>query len=186
MRTGKMLWFYQGVENDASPAGCNGRQKGEQCPEHVGPDWDFANSPILKTLPGGKRVLIAAPKGGGVAALGLADGKKAWFTKLDPAPAEQGRRPRRGQTAAVTAIPGVVFSGGWDGVLHALATTDGHQLWEYNTAQDYKTVNGIAAKGGSLGDPGPVIVGGMLYVGSGYIGTGNGMPGNVLLAFSAQ
>jgi len=26
----------------------------------------------------------------------------------------------------------------------------------------------------------------MLYVGSGYVGTGNGMPGNVLLAFSAE
>jgi len=234
MKTGKILWFYQGVENDASPAGCNGPRKGEQCPEKPGPDWDFANSPILKTLPNGKRVLIAAHKGGGVvaidpdnkgavvwktdlaegpvgaggqimwggaaddqnvyyslqsggvAALNLADGKKTWFTKLDPAPAEQGRRPRRGQTAAVTAIPGVVFSGGWDGVLHALSTTDGHQLWEYNTAQEYKTINGIQAKGGSLGDPGPVIVGGMLYVGSGYIGTGNGMPGNVLLAFTAQ
>jgi polyvinyl alcohol dehydrogenase (cytochrome) len=235
MKSGKMLWSYQGVENDASPQGCGGRgPKGEQCPEHPGPDWDFANSPILKTLPGGKRVLIAAHKGGGVvavdpdkkgalvwkadlaegpasaagqimwggaaddrnvyypvqtggvAALRLADGTKAWFTRLDPAPAEQGRRPRRGQVAAVTLIPGVLFSGGWDGVLHALSTTDGHQLWEYSTAHDYETVNGIQAKGGSLGDPGPVVVGGMLYVGSGYIGTGNGMPGNVLLAFSAQ
>jgi polyvinyl alcohol dehydrogenase (cytochrome) len=234
MKTGKMLWSYQGVENDASPQGCNGPRKGEQCPEHVGPDWDFANSPILKTLPGGKRILIAAHKGGGVvaidpdkkgavvwqtdlaegtagaagqimwggaadeqnvyyplqsggvAALRLTDGKKSWFTKLDPAPAEQGRRPRRGQVAAVTLIPGVLFSGGWDGVLHALATSDGHQLWEYNTAQEFKTINGIPAKGGSLGDPGPVIVDGMLFVGSGYIGTGNGMPGNVLLAFGAQ
>jgi polyvinyl alcohol dehydrogenase (cytochrome) len=200
----------------------------------VGPDWDFANSPVLKTLPGGKRVLIAAHKGGGVvaidpdkkgavvwkadlaegkataagqimwggaaddqhiyypvqtggvAALNLADGKKAWFTRLDPAPAEPGRRPRRGQVAALTIIPGVVFSGGWDGVLHALSTADGHQLWEYNTAHDYDTVNGIKAKGGSLGDPGPVVVGGALYVGSGFIGTGNGMPGNVLLKFTAQ
>jgi outer membrane protein assembly factor BamB len=79
------------------------------------------------------------------------------------------RRPRRGQVASVTLIPGV---------LHALSTTDGHQLWEYNAAHQ--------AEGGSLGDPGPVVVGGMPYVGSGYIGTGNGMPGNVLLAFSAQ
>jgi hypothetical protein len=46
------------------------------------------------------------------------------------------------------------------------------------------TVNGVAGKGGSLGAPGPVVVDGMLFVGSGYIGTGNGMPGNVLLAFS--
>jgi polyvinyl alcohol dehydrogenase (cytochrome) len=236
METGKMLWWYQGVENDASPQGCNGRgPKGEQCPEHPGPDWDFANSPILKTLANGKRVLIAAHKGGtavaidpdnkgallwkadltdgatagpggqimwggaaddqnvyyslqtgAVAALKLADGSSAWLKHIDPAPAVAGGRPRRGLAAAVTVIPGVVFAGGWDGVLHALSATDGHELWQYATAHDYTTVNGIAAKGGSLGDPGPVIVGGTLYLGSGYIGTGNGMPGNVLLAFSVN
>ena len=59
MATGKMLWWYQGVENDASPQGCGGRgPKGEQCPEHPGPDWDFANSPILKTLANGLRVVV--------------------------------------------------------------------------------------------------------------------------------
>lgn len=34
--------------------------------------------------------------------------------------------------------------------------------------------------------PGPVVAVGMLFVGSGYVGTGNGMPGNVLLAFSVK
>ena len=86
----------------------------------------------------------------------------------------------------MTAIPGVVFAGGWDGVLHALSTADGHELWQFNTAHDFMTVNGVTAKGGSLGEPGAVVVGGMVYVGSGYIGTGNGMPGNVLLAFGAE
>ena len=45
---------------------------------------------------------------------------------------------------------------------------------------------GVPAKGGSLGAPGPVSVDGILYVGSGYAGVNNGMPGNVLLAFSAE
>jgi polyvinyl alcohol dehydrogenase (cytochrome) len=88
--------------------------------------------------------------------------------------------------AALTVIPGVVFSGGWDGILHALSTSDGHELWQTSTAREFPTVNGIPGKGGSLGAPGPIIVGGMLYVGSGYIGTGNGMPGNVLLAFAPE
>jgi polyvinyl alcohol dehydrogenase (cytochrome) len=43
-------------------------------------------------------------------------------------------------------------------------------------------VNGVKAHGGSIISMGPVIAGGMLYMESGY--TGNGMPGNVLLAFS--
>jgi len=58
-------------------------------------------------------------------------------------------------------------------------------VWEYDTAQDYQTVNGVAGKGGSMGAPGPVVSGGILFVPSGYIGVKNGMPGNVLLAFSA-
>ena len=86
----------------------------------------------------------------------------------------------------MTGIPGVVFTGGWDGILRALSTTDGKILWQFNTVQDFKTVNGVAAKGGSMGGPGPTVVGGVLYVGSGYANVGGGMPGNALLAFSAE
>jgi polyvinyl alcohol dehydrogenase (cytochrome) len=237
IKTGKIIWSYQALADDVSPAGCNGNgPKGEQCPPDPGPDWDFGNSPILETLPTGQRVLVAADKGGlvvavdpdhngallwktnvaepnagaaiqimwggasngedvyyslksgGVAALGLADGKRVWTRHIDPAiiPSELGHRPRRGLEAAVTAIPGIVFAGGWDGVLRALSADDGHPLWAFETVRDYTTTNGVPAKGGSLGAPGPVVAGGMLYVGSGYVGTGNGIPGNVLLAFSAQ
>jgi polyvinyl alcohol dehydrogenase (cytochrome) len=70
-------------------------------------------------------------------------------------------------------------------VLRAFSTDDGHLLWEYNTAHEFKTVNGVAAKGGSMGAPGPTVAGGMLFVGSGYV-FGAGKPGNVLLAFSVQ
>ena len=79
-----------------------------------------------------------------------------------------------------------VFSTGWDGVVHALAATDGHVLWQYDTAKSFDTVNKVAAKGGSMGGPGPTVAGGMLFIGSGFPGIQNGMPGNVLLAFTAQ
>jgi polyvinyl alcohol dehydrogenase (cytochrome) len=46
-------------------------------------------------------------------------------------------------------------------------------------------VNGAKASGGSLDGPGGVVVGGMLYVNSGYAFVG-GAPGNVLLAFSVD
>jgi len=46
-------------------------------------------------------------------------------------------------------------------------------------------VNAVKAKGGSIDGPGAVVVGGMVYVNSGYIYTGT-IPGNVLLAFSVD
>ena len=62
------------------------------------------------------------------------------------------------------------------------AAADGHLLWETDTARDYATVNGVAGRGGAMDGPGPVAVGGMLYVNSGY-GQWGGKPGNVLLAY---
>ena len=68
------------------------------------------------------------------------------------------------QSAAVTAIPGVVFSGGLDGHLRAYASADGNIIWDIDTAQTYKTVNGVTANGGSLDGPGQVVVEGMVFV----------------------
>jgi polyvinyl alcohol dehydrogenase (cytochrome) len=118
---------------------------------------------------------------GGIAAVQLRDGERQWFTPLQPAAAVAAHT---GQDGPVTAIPGVVFSGGWDGVLRALSSADGKVVWEYNTVMDYQTVNGVAGKGGSMGAPGPVVSGGMLFAPSGYVGVKNGIPGNVVLAFS--
>jgi len=51
--------------------------------------------------------------------------------------------------------------------------------------REYQTVNGIAARGGSLDGPGPIIGGGMVFVNSGYTVDG-GTAGNVILAFSVD
>jgi polyvinyl alcohol dehydrogenase (cytochrome) len=120
---------------------------------------------------------------GGIAAVQLRDGERKWFTALQPAPAVASHP---GQDGALSAIPGVVFSGGFDGVLRALAADTGRVLWEYDTVRDFPTVNGVAAKGGSLSVAGPTVAAGMLFAGSGYVGVRNGMPGNALLAFSLR
>jgi polyvinyl alcohol dehydrogenase (cytochrome) len=85
----------------------------------------------------------------------------------------------------VTAIPGAVFSGGIDGHLRAYDSASGRVIWDVDTAQDFQTVNGVAAHGGSLNGPGAVVVGGMLDVNSGYVHMATA-PGNVLLAFSVD
>jgi polyvinyl alcohol dehydrogenase (cytochrome) len=117
----------------------------------------------------------------GVASVDLKTGRTRWIEH----PAPPADRPTRvGSAAAVTLIPGVMLTGGWDGILHAYAAGDGHELWSYDTVKAFDTVNGVEAKGGSMGAPGATVAGGMLFVGSGYIGTSNGMPGNVMLAFA--
>jgi polyvinyl alcohol dehydrogenase (cytochrome) len=119
---------------------------------------------------------------GGMFALKLETGERVWST---PAPACSKPNCSPAQSAAVTLIPGVVFSGSLDGHLRAYATADGRIIWDVDTAIQYQSVNGVKAKGGSLDGPGPVVVGGTLYVNSGY-GMFMEMPGNVLLAFSVD
>ena len=124
-------------------------------------------------------------KGGGLTALHLEDGSKAWFAPSHPCdPPQPGCSP--GQSAALTLIPGVVFSPSLDGHVRAFSTEDGEMLWDFDTAaQTYSTVNGVPAKGGSIDGAGPVVAGGMVFVNSGYPRNG-GMPGNVLLAFAPE
>ena len=123
-------------------------------------------------------------QGGGIAALRLEDGQKLWQLPGHPCqPAKPGCSPA--QSAAVTAIPGAVFSGSLDGHLRAFASEDGALLWDFDTARTFQTVNGVGAKGGSLDGAGPIIAGGMVFVNSGYARFG-GMPGNVLLCFAPE
>jgi polyvinyl alcohol dehydrogenase (cytochrome) len=123
--------------------------------------------------------------GGGLFALLLATGEKAWYAAA-PKPACLGKSGcTAAQMAPVTAIPGAVFSGSMDGHLRAYKASDGALLWDFDTLRDFDTVNGVKAHGGSLNATGPTIYRGMLYVNSGY-GALGGMGGNVLLAFGLE
>jgi polyvinyl alcohol dehydrogenase (cytochrome) len=231
MTTGKILWSYQADTKDIFMGGCGAPTSGEQCPTPNGPDLDIANSPILKSLPNGKRILIigtkqghvigldpdnngavvyrvlastgatvaegggrggsivwggaaddqnvyyGAGRGTGLVALKLGTGEKAWaFTG--------GQGDSFG--AAPTMIPGVVFQGSGNGKLYAVSAADGKQIWEFNTAQEFSTVNKVSAHGGQIAASGAVVVGGMVYIGSGYAISATASGGNVLLAFSIE
>jgi len=119
-------------------------------------------------------------RGGAVTAVRLKDGIEQWNTYLDPQPSMESHR---GVSAAVSVVPGAVFVPCLDGTLRAFSTFDGRALWQYDTRQKVATVNGVPGKGGSIGSAGAVIVDGMIYVTSGYIGFLNGQAGNLLLAF---
>jgi polyvinyl alcohol dehydrogenase (cytochrome) len=118
---------------------------------------------------------------GGIVSLAIENGERKWFTELKPS---EGRKA--GQDAAVSSIPGFIFSGGWDGVLRVLSSSDGKVVWSFDMAKQFQTVNGVAAKGGSMGSAGPTVAGGMVFAGSGYPGVQSGVNGNVLLAFGSD
>ena len=126
----------------------------------------------------------ADPKqGGGMFALSLDKGERLWYTP--PPGCSERKRCSPAQSAAVSAIRGVAFSGSVDGHLRAYDSKAGAILWDFDTVGPYKTVNGVEARGGSLDGGGPAIGGRMLFVNSGYVIWG-GMPGNVLLALSVE
>jgi polyvinyl alcohol dehydrogenase (cytochrome) len=136
-----------------------------------GPMWGAALDPDHAYVP---------CSGSAIAAVNLADGQRQWCAPLATA-----TDPKVAYSAAITAIPGVLFTAGSDGSLWALSTVDGHTLWKYQTAMPFKTVNAVPAHGGSIVSAGATVAGGMLFVGSGY-GVVSDTPGNVLLAFGVN
>src|SRR2546425_6915605 len=126
-----------------------------------------------------------SPKGGGgLLALQLADGKQTW--RVDPPLCSETRKGcSPAQSAAVTVIPGVVFSGSLDGHLRAYSTADGRVIWDFDTAREFTTVNGVSGHGGGNKGPGTTAAGGMLFVNFGY-GFFGPMPRKVPLSLSPE
>ena len=126
----------------------------------------------------------APDDGGAVSAIRLRDGTQQWYTPSPSAGCAGEAGCSGAQSAAVTLIPGALFSGSRDGHLRAYSTIDGAIIWDYDTRREFDTANRVKARGGSLNAAGAVIVDGMLFVRSGH--SFGGMPGNVLLAFALE
>jgi polyvinyl alcohol dehydrogenase (cytochrome) len=239
MKSGKIVWSRQLLADDIYNFGCLTDKK-ENCPKKPGVNQDIGVSPILKSLGGGRRILVVGQKngliygldpdkegkviwrtrvskgglqggliwgsaaddkfvyysisdwdpgkpesGGGVVALELATGKIAWSTPPPKPTCLAVKGCSAGQPGAVAAIPGAVFATSLDGHLRAYATAGGKIIWDFDTLQEFQTVNGIKAHGVSMNGTGPVVAGGMLYSNSGY-SRNPVMPGNVFLAFSVD
>jgi len=139
----------------------------------------------VSRLPGSndRHWVLDPTKGGGMFAFRIDNGERIWQT----APPGCGdRRPcSPAQSAAVTAIPGAVFSGSLDGHMRAYSAADGRIIWDYDTAREFETVNGVPGRGGAIDVGGPIVAGGTVFVTSGSAQR-SGMPGNVLIAFAVE
>ncbi|MBN1237651.1 MAG: PQQ-binding-like beta-propeller repeat protein, partial [Gammaproteobacteria bacterium] len=243
LETGAIEWVNQITPGDVWILGCDEQSSGDpnagdnpNCPEDVGPDFDFSASPGLIETADGRELLVVTQKSGVGYALdpddrgrmvweyrwgqgspvggvwgSATDGERAYFGVADhltPAPGglhavelATGRRVwhqpppellcevqqgcSAAQSAALTVIPGIVFSGSADGGMRAYDAQTGEIVWTFDTNGSFDTVNGVEARGGSIDGPGPVVAGGKLFVTSGNGGF-VGRPGNVLLAFEVE
>lgn len=72
IETGRRLWVKQVMAADAYVRDCPGiyrpnvptANKSETCPDELGPDMDFGNAPILRTLPNGRTLIVIGQKDG--------------------------------------------------------------------------------------------------------------------------
>lgn len=82
LKTGRVKWVNQVTPKDNFLVGC--RQPGVgNCPEEAGPDYDFGSAPVLRTLPGGKQLLLAGQKSGVIYALDPDNnGKVLWQVRV--------------------------------------------------------------------------------------------------------
>jgi polyvinyl alcohol dehydrogenase (cytochrome) len=230
LNTGSLVWSKQATPGDNWMTGC---PKNPNCPEDPGDDLDFGSASVLRSLPGGKQVLVATQKSGlvygldpdnrgkilwqtrvgaggaqggilwggalddnviytavsdqfkgeqakpGMNAVKVDTGEKLWST---PAPEGAGIKS---QLSAVSAMPGIAFSGSWGGHMRAYSTKTGEIVWDFDAMRSFDTINHVPAQGGSFDGGGPAIANGLLVTTCGY-GFVGGKPGNVLLVFSVD
>jgi len=82
MNSGKMLWSKQFTPNDRWNIACIAPDRAN-CPRGPGRDFDFGSPPILRSLPNGHRLLLAAQKSGVVYALDPDHhGKVVWQVRI--------------------------------------------------------------------------------------------------------
>jgi polyvinyl alcohol dehydrogenase (cytochrome) len=122
---------------------------------------------------------------GGMRATTIDSGREVWSKPAEARLCGNARGCSAAQGAALTTIPGLVFSGSQDGGVRAYSAKDGSIVWQFDTNKEFETVNGVTANGGAIDGPGPVVADGMVYVTSGYVSL-IGRPGNVLLAFGVD
>jgi polyvinyl alcohol dehydrogenase (cytochrome) len=161
LKTGKVLWSRRAMENDLFMGGCNGAERGAQCPSPMGPDHDIGNSPILVTLANGKRALIAGTKCGDVIALDPAD-KGAVLFRVNPAGGAIGAARGGRGTIVWGGASDVrnVYYGMAAGGLGAVQTADGKNAWVFTgTGANGRGTAGLGAA--------PTVIPGVVFEGAG-------------------
>src|SRR5437016_12888999 len=141
--------------------GCNGPVKSEACPTPMGPDMDIGNSPILKTLPNGKRVLIGGTKGGDVFGVDPDNnGALVFRVNVGGAPVGTNRGGRASIVWGGAADDQHVYYGAGGMGLTALQPANGEQAWVFSSP-----VPAGGGRGSALGAA-PTAIPGVVFEGA--------------------
>ena len=129
IENGGLAWASQVTAKDNFIVGC---PASPNCPDELGPDFDFGSSAILRTLRGGKQMLVAGQKSG--IAWGLdpdQKGKVVWQTKLGTGSVQGGIQWGSGADAenAYVAVSDVVVRQNARPGISALDLATGKTIW---------------------------------------------------------
>lgn len=140
LKTGRLRWSSQVTPNDSYVVGCGANAASrENCPEDDGPDYDFGNSPILRSLPNGRSILVIGQKSG--VAWGLdpdRDGRVVWQTRVGKGSALGGIEwgsaadEQFGYFPVSDLMLGPAVAGG----IHALRLGTGQLAWSWRPKND--------------------------------------------------
>ncbi|MBC7701033.1 PQQ-binding-like beta-propeller repeat protein [Aquabacterium sp.] len=122
----------------------------------------------------------------GLYALDLSTGNLVWEKHLTHD--YQGTQYATLFSAALSVTNDVLLAGSLNGEVKAFRTSNGEELWSYNTVVGVVDVNGVAGTGGTIDSVGAVPAGKDLFVNSGYGSFGGRNPwqageGNALFVF---
>ncbi|MBK7519469.1 MAG: PQQ-binding-like beta-propeller repeat protein [Gammaproteobacteria bacterium] len=174
---GKQLWQHE----VGLPPGEGSLLGGQAADEDTVYAASFQRAPVEEVYEEG-HVFTPLPRGA-LTALDLRTGKRRWQIEAPEVSCAWGSEGcSHGQRAAVTAIPGAVFSGALDGHIRAYAARDGAVLWDFDAGQAMESVNGVKAGGGPIAEGGQTIVDGILYVNVSSMSGGAG----AIIAFSVD
>ncbi|HWK53587.1 MAG TPA: PQQ-binding-like beta-propeller repeat protein, partial [Hyphomicrobiales bacterium] len=129
MDSGELAWSTQLTPDDAWIGGCRPGAENPNCPENIGPDFDFSASPALARSDSGREVLVIPQKSGLAYALDPDDrGALLWQYRAGPGSAIGGiwgTAVAQGQ--AYVAVGGYQFEE--RGGIHAIDLDTGAQRW---------------------------------------------------------
>jgi len=121
----------------------------------------------------------------GVHALNADDGSVLWSHLQENLCGNERPLCDPGVSAPLTALPDAVIAGHLDGHIRAYHGATGALLWDYDTARQFSTINGVPASGGGISGAGATVSNGHLVINSGY-GLYFHEPGNALLVFAVR